>query len=192
MKSDSWLIITAAHFQSTLRRLVNFAYFSRLINPGEFLVAGTEVAFVDALGGRLTHHQEENMLRKALSVLLAGLIIQLACAYPAFAGTVSKKDYERAEKVRAGIARLGTGPDARVKVKLRDRTKLEGYVSWAGSEQFTVTDVKTGAATSVEYSQVKQVKGNNLSTGAKIAIGVGIGVGVAILIFALVFIANEH
>ena len=132
------------------------------------------------------------MFRKALSVLLAGLIIQLACAYPAFASTDSKKDYERAEKVRAGIARLGTGPDARVKIKLRDKTKLEGYISEAGSEQFVVTDVKTGAATSVEYSQVKQVKGNNLSTGAKIAIGVGIGVGVVLLVIYLMIAANER
>jgi hypothetical protein len=132
------------------------------------------------------------MIRKVLSVLLVGLLIQLACAYPVFANTDAKKDYERAEKVRAGIAQLGTGPDARVKIKLRDKTKLEGYVSEAGPDQFTVTDVKTGAATSVEYSQVKQAKGNNLSTGAKIAIGVGIGVGVAILIFALVYAANER
>lgn len=132
------------------------------------------------------------MLRKVLSVVLAGLLIQLACAYPAFATTMSKKDYERAEKVRAGIAKLGTGTDARVKIKLKDKTKLEGYVSEAGPDQFTVTDLKTGAATSVDYSQVKQVKGNNLSTGAKIAIGVGIGVGVAILIFVLIFAANER
>jgi hypothetical protein len=132
------------------------------------------------------------MIRKVLSVLLMGLLIQLACAYPAFANTDSKKDYERAEKVRAGIAKLGTGPDARVKIKLRDKTKLEGYVSEAGPDQFTVTDGKTGAATSVEYSQVKQAKGNNLSTGAKIAIGIGIGVGATLLIIYFMIAANER
>ena len=50
-------------------------------------------------------------------------------------------------------------------------------------ERFTVTD-KTGAATSVAYPQVKSVQGNNLSTGAKIAIGVGIA---AALIFAILW-----
>jgi hypothetical protein len=132
------------------------------------------------------------MFRKILSVALAGLLIQMACAYPAFAAPDSKKDLERAEKVRIGIARLGTGPDARVKIKLRDKTKLEGYVSDVGDERFSVTDMKTGATTDVEYSQVKQLKGNNLSTGAKIAIGVGIGVGVAILIFVLYYLSNER
>jgi hypothetical protein len=132
------------------------------------------------------------MFRKILSVALAALLIQLVCAYPAFAGGDAKKELEKAEKVRAGIARLGTGPDARVKIKLRDKTKLEGYVSDAGSDQFTVTDIKTGVATSVEYGQVKQVKGNNLSTGAKIAIGVGIGIGAVLLIIYLIYAANEQ
>lgn len=131
------------------------------------------------------------MFRKILSVALAGLIIQLACAHPAFA-TNSKKDIERAEKVRAGIMKLGTGTDARVKIKLHDKTKLEGYISEAREDGFTVMDTKTGAATDVAYPQVKQVKGNNLSKGEKIAIGVGIGVGVAVLIFALVFISKER
>jgi hypothetical protein len=43
-------------------------------------------------------------------------------------------------------------------------------------------DVKAGAK-AVPYGQVKNVKGNNLSTGAKVAIGVGIGLVVLILIF---------
>jgi hypothetical protein len=36
------------------------------------------------------------------------------------------------------------------------------------------------------------VKGNNLSTGAKIAIGVGIGVGATLLIIWLIINANER
>lgn len=132
------------------------------------------------------------MLRKILSVVLVGLLIQLTAAYPAFAGTDPKKEAARAEKVRAGIFKLGTGPEARVKIKLRDKTKLEGYVSDAGEDQFTITDPKTGAVTSVEYSQVKQAKGNNLSTGAKIAIGVGIGIAAALLIIFLIYSNNEQ
>jgi hypothetical protein len=149
-------------------------------------------AFGVALRSNKSYLQEENMIRKVLSVLLVGLLIQLACAYPVFANTDSRKDFERAEKVKAGIAKLGTGPDARVKIKLRDKTKLEGYVSDAGPDQFTVTDFKSGATTSVEYLQVKQAKGNNLSTGAKIAIGVGIGVGITLLVIYLIIAANER
>jgi hypothetical protein len=134
---------------------------------------------------------EEKMIRKVLSIVLAGLLLQLACAYPAFAGPDSKKEAEQLEKVRAGIANLGTGPDARVKIKLKDGLNLEGYISDSNEERFIVKNLKTGLTNTVEYPQVKQIKGNNLSTGAKVAIGVGIGVGVAILIFAIAVAANE-
>ncbi len=131
------------------------------------------------------------MFRKILSVALAGLLIQLAYAYPAFAATNSKKEIERAEKVRAGIARLGTGTDARVKIKLKDKTKFEGYISEAGEDQFSITDTKTGNTTAIGYSEVKQIKGNNLSTGAKIAIGIGIGAGAVLLIVFLIIASND-
>ncbi|HXG65131.1 MAG TPA: hypothetical protein VNO70_08480 [Blastocatellia bacterium] len=80
------------------------------------------------------------------------------------------------------MAKLGIGQDARIEIKLRDKTKLAGYISETGEEHFTITDDKTGVATVVAYHQVKQVKGNNLSTGAKIAIGA------AIVLFAIYLI----
>jgi hypothetical protein len=46
-------------------------------------------------------------------------------------------------------------------------------------------DAKTKAPSVVAYAQVKQVQGNNLSTGQKIVIGVGIAVA-ALVIAALV------
>jgi hypothetical protein len=131
------------------------------------------------------------MFRRILSAALIVLLVQFAGAYPLMANS-SKKESDKTEKVKAGIARLGVGPEARVKVKLRDNTKLEGYVSDAGAEHFTVIEPGTGAVTNVEYSQVKQVKGNNLSKGSKIAIGIGAAVGVALLIAYAIFAANER
>jgi hypothetical protein len=46
-------------------------------------------------------------------------------------------------------------------------------------------------ATQVAYPQVKSVKGNNLSTGAKIAIGVGIAAAVIVLIFWKVVVDDD-
>lgn len=43
-----------------------------------------------------------------------------------------------------------------------------------------IVDDKTGGTTAVPYPQVKKVKGNNLSTGAKIVIGVGIVIGAGV------------
>ena len=72
------------------------------------------------------------------------------------------------------MLKLGTGAAAHVEVKLRDKTKLKGYVSEANEDSFVTVDEKTNATSTVAYSQVQQVKGNNLSTAAKIAIGVGV------------------
>ncbi len=55
------------------------------------------------------------------------------------------------------------------KIKLRDKTKLAGYISAADGEGFTVIDSKSKVATRIAYPQVKSVQGHNLSTGAKIA-----------------------
>ena len=75
-----------------------------------------------------------------------------------------------------------------MRVELRDKTKLEGFLSAADADTFTVTD-NAGKTTAVPYQQVKKAQGNNLSTGAKIAIGVGIGAGVTLLIF-LIWLAH--
>ena len=129
------------------------------------------------------------MFKKVCSVLLSALLLQ-AAAVPAFAGTEAEKEARRAEKVRAQVVKLGTGKDALVRVELRDKTKLEGYVSEVGAESFVVTD-KTGKATTVAYPQVGKAKGNNLSTGAKIAIGIGIGAAVTLLIVFLYIAAHD-
>lgn len=129
------------------------------------------------------------MLKKICSALLSALLLQ-AAAVPAFASTNAEKDSRRAEKVRAQLSKLGTGKDARVKLELRDKTKLEGYLSEAGSEDFAVTDA-SGNTTRVAYPQVSKAKGNNLSTGAKIAIGAGIGAAVTILILYLYVVTHE-
>ena len=130
------------------------------------------------------------MLKKVCSVILAALLLQ-AAAIPAFAATNAEKEARRAEKVRTQFAKLGTGADARVRLELRDKTKLEGFLSEAGPAAFAVTDA-AGKTTTVEYSQVKKAQGHNLSTGAKIGIGIGIGVAVTLIILYSIYAANER
>jgi hypothetical protein len=114
------------------------------------------------------------MLKKVLSLVIAGFLLYVSGVTPAYAGSKEENATRFAEKVKAGISKLGTGPEARVEVKLRDKRKLKGYLSEAREDSFDVVDEKTRATSTVTYSQVQQVKGNNLSTAAKIAIGVGV------------------
>ena len=129
------------------------------------------------------------MLKKICSVALAALLLQVAAA-PALAKSAAEKEAKRVETVRAKLDKLGTGEDARVRVELRDKTKLEGYISEAGPESFVVVN-KAGVATTVAYPQVAKAKGNNLSTGAKVAIGIGIGAGVTLLILWLIATSDD-
>lgn len=122
-------------------------------------------------------------------MLIGVLILSMSAATMTPGKSKEEKAAEYAGKVKAGITRLGVGPDARVEVKLRDRTKLKGYVSQIGDESFVVADVKTGLTTEVQYPDVAKVKGNNLSSGATIAIAVGLAVGATILVLYLIHLA---
>ena len=48
--------------------------------------------------------------------------------------------------------------------------------------KFVVVEENTKISTEVPYSQAKQVKGNNLSNGAKLAIGIGLLVGFTVIL----------
>ncbi len=122
------------------------------------------------------------MFKKYLVLGLTVLVINLFLSPTVFAGTAGEKESKLAEKVKTNIAKLGTGKDAQVEIKLRDKTKLKGYISELKESSFVVVDAKTGNASEVPYSNAKQVKGNNLSTGVKIAIGIGIFLAVILIL----------
>jgi hypothetical protein len=122
------------------------------------------------------------MFRKLFTLFVIATVINLAGVRLAYADSKEEKQARFAEKIKANVLKLGTGESTRVKVKLLYKEKLEGYISDAGTETFIVTNRKTGAATTVAYAQVKSIQGNNLSTGAKIAIGVGIAAAIIFII----------
>lgn len=116
------------------------------------------------------------MFNKYLTFALTFLVLNLSLSSVAFAETKPEKEAKFAAKVKANIAKLGTGTEARVQVKLKDGKKLKGYVSQINEESFTIIEDKTGVVTEVPYPNAKQVKGHNLSTEWKIAIGVVIAI----------------
>lgn len=93
------------------------------------------------------------------------------------------EDAQLAGKARVSIAKLGTGKDARVEVRLRDNTKVKGYVSRAEEDSFTVTDSRTGVSRTVAYNDVTKVskQGNGFSTMTKVLIGAAVVVGAVVV-----------
>lgn len=120
------------------------------------------------------------MTKPTLSITLIATLLLSLLNVPAFS---KDKAAEHAAKIKAAIAKLGVGEQARVTVTRHDKTKLAGYVYEAGSESVTLADLQTGVKTTIPYADIKAVKGKNLSTGAKVGIGVAIGIGVAALGF---------
>ena len=114
------------------------------------------------------------MFKRVLSVALVVFLVGVAGGRLAYAGSKAEKETRLAEKVKHGIRKLGTGVEARVQLKLKDKTKLKGYVSEVGEDSFVVVDEKTNATSTVPYVQVQQVKGNNHSTAVEIAICAGL------------------
>ena len=122
------------------------------------------------------------MFKKYLPIMLIVLVVNLLRSLPVIATTKEEEAAKFAEKVKANVIKLGTGKDAKVEVKLKDGTKIKGYIRQIYEDSFVVIDDKTGASTEILYPQTKQVKGNNLNTGIKIAIGVGIALAIILLI----------
>lgn len=127
------------------------------------------------------------MFRKTIVHVLVGALFLAFSGVPSVAAkSKAEKAAEFAGKVKREIAKLGTGPDARIEVKLSDKTKLKGYVSKVGEDSFAITEPTTGAETNVPYPNVTQVKGNNLNAGVIVALSVGITLAVIfILAYAL-------
>lgn len=122
-------------------------------------------------------------MKKIISLTLITLLTQMLFVHSTFAGTKGEKF---AEKVKAEVAKLGTGTDAKIKVKLKDGTKIKGYIMEADENQFVVMNSKTGQAVPVAYPQVGQAKGNNLSTGAIFLIG-----AVGLIVVLLILLGNS-
>ena len=88
----------------------------------------------------------------------------------------------QAAKVKTEVQKRGIGEKSRVKVRLRNKAEVKGYISKIEDASFDVIDKKTGRATTIPYAEVEKVQGSGLSKGAKI----GIIAGAAVVIVAVV------
>ena len=126
------------------------------------------------------------MLNKSVSIALVFALLHVRSG-PVLAESRGEVDARFVESVKQAVLILGVGPKALVKVELRNKTKLTGYVGEAGEDTFTIVDPRTGGTSTVAYTQAAKVRGQSLSTGAKIGIGIAIGVGAFFLIAYMLF-----
>ena len=123
------------------------------------------------------------MTKRTTATVLAFLLAFTVCNVNSFASSSAEREARLTEKIKMGIAKLGIGQSTRVTIKLKDKTEMTGYIREISDTGFVIGSLNESYPVAVEYSNVAQVKGNNLSTGAKVAIGVGIVVGVIIVLY---------
>ena len=125
------------------------------------------------------------MLKRLFSIGLAVLLFHAGNSLLVHDVARAQSD-AASDKAKAEVAKRGTGPKAKVTVKLKDNTKLKGYISEASNGSFTLADSKTGQLRMLNYQDVAEVKKQGgMSLAAKIGIGVGAGVGALALLYAI-------
>lgn len=93
---------------------------------------------------------------------------------------------QQVEKVRAQVAKIGTGEKAKVHVKLQDNTRLKGYIRDSAQDSFTVVDSKTGVRT-LAYADVTEVR-KQKSGFSNLTWGIIAGAAAAVIIVVITVI----
>ena len=127
-------------------------------------------------------------MKGILSLTLMGSLV-LTGSVQAVARGPAKNEATQVEKIKAKVAKLGTGEKAKAEVKLKTGEKIQGYVRASSDSDFTLTNKKTGQTRTIAYAEVAEVKKPGLSTGVKLAIGVGIA---AAVLAVVVIHARNH
>ncbi len=112
------------------------------------------------------------MWRILTGVLCVALVESLLCADALAIG----KDAAPARKIaHIGqlVGKLGSGNDALIAVRLRDKSTVAGYIQQAGPDSVSIVDPKTGEARIVPYDQITRLAGANLTTGVQVHDGGG-------------------
>lgn len=125
------------------------------------------------------------------SRIATALMLVLTYGYiaPAAFAITSVTETRKVERVRSGLLKIGTGEETRVAVRLRDGSRLKGYIFATDTETFSVADLKTGMRQTVGYSDVAQIRAQNLTSGQKLAIGSAV---IVALLLALLYAARGN
>ena len=131
------------------------------------------------------------MCRKPIVHFVIGaLLVMLIGARPIAAQARELTAAEFTVRVKKKIVKLGTGPEAKLQVRLQDKTKLKGYVSKISDDSFAMFDTKTNAETNVPYANVTELK-TKMSDGEVILLGGLAGAGALVAIIAIAFARNN-
>jgi preprotein translocase subunit SecF len=125
-------------------------------------------------------------MMKTLLLFLVGAVLLSGTVSPPVLAGQSNSQAPTVEAVKSKIARQGIGAKAKVTIRLKNGTKVKGYVAQAEENDFVIRDRKTDAPTTIRYEDVLKVEENRgHSTARNIAIGVAVGVGAVLAVIGI-------
>lgn len=110
-------------------------------------------------------------MKRVLAVLLSCLLFH-SVLMAEMAG-VPARPSKQAIKVADAVQRLGTGENAVVAVRLRDKTTVKGHIAAIEADGFVVSDPDCGTEQPVMYGAVTRLVGVNLANGTQVRVGGG-------------------
>ena len=142
------------------------------------------------------------MLRPALNLLIITCIcLHAPLVIAQSSQQQSTKEQKQVEKIKKYVFKSGIGPGNDIEVKLRDTTKLSGYVSEVTENYFVVTDPKTGTTTRLEYGQVEKARlalftkndfEHRTTSPGRVFRNVAIGFGLTVAAVGLICFASKR
>lgn len=113
-------------------------------------------------------------MKRALPWIACFLLIQSILCADALALQPSTQAARPTTAMSKAVERLGSGRDALVVVRLRDKSVVAGYIGESGLSSFTIADPQTGVMQSIPYAQVDRLAGYNPATGVQVQQGGGV------------------
>ena len=117
------------------------------------------------------------MKQTIISILIVILLFQ------SFGFGQSLQDNTETNQIKADLARRGTGEKVKLKIELRDKSEVRGYLAELKAEDFVIADAKSGERTTIAYSDVAKVRKQGLSLGVKLGIA-GAMLGALVIVLA--------
>jgi hypothetical protein len=125
------------------------------------------------------------MLKTSVSLVIAAVVL-IATLSPSTIVAQNRTQTPTLEEVKSKVARLGVGAKAKATIRLKNGTKVKGYIAQAGEDDLVIRHRKTDAPTTIRYEDVLKVEDNKgHSTARNIGIGVAVGVGAVLAVLGI-------
>ena len=128
-------------------------------------------------------------MRKPLTSVFV-VVSLIACSLSGLASAQTPRELKNAAKVRASVAKFGSGPKVRVIVLLADGDTVKGYVKSIGEDSFIVELAKNEGPLQIPYMQVKEIR-KKPTTGSLIAMIAGAGAASVGILYLTGFLLSK-